>query len=240
MHKFPAEFAELLNDTGKRLMEEKPRPPAHRLLLSDAIIDPATARDCVKLLDRHLYTRLRPMVQRIPPSATWGMKKNYSEKLPKTVSVKTCHLRSRRALGYAEAEKMGLLAMLHSETLHRFAEAGTGLKLECPGAQAICYEHGDYSGPHNDHHPQDAEVRDGFVDLHIMFANDAVAHHWLVYEEKGHLRNIVNINLQGAVSLYRLPFWHYTTPLAAKPGREREARRWLVMVSFNITKRRAR
>jgi len=32
----------------------------------------------------------------------------------------------------------------------------------------------------------------------------------------------------GGVTAYRLPFWHYTTPLEGQP----EARRWLVLASF--------
>jgi len=36
-----------------------------------------------------------------------------------------------------------------------------------------------------------------------------------------------------SVAVYRLPFWHYTTPLLAKRGREAEARRWLLLGSFD-------
>jgi hypothetical protein len=32
--------------------------------------------------------------------------------------------------------------------------------------------------------------------------------------------------------VYRLPFWHYTTPLAAKPGAEATARRWVLLGTF--------
>jgi len=34
------------------------------------------------------------------------------------------------------------------------------------------------------------------------------------------------------VSAYRLPFWHYVTPLVAAPGRAREARRWVLLGTF--------
>jgi hypothetical protein len=34
-------------------------------------------------------------------------------------------------------------------------------------------------------------------------------------------------------SPYRLPFWHYTTPLIAKRGQEARARRWLLLGSFD-------
>jgi hypothetical protein len=32
--------------------------------------------------------------------------------------------------------------------------------------------------------------------------------------------------------VYRLPFWHYTTPLVAKPGAEDAARRWVLLGTF--------
>ncbi len=40
--------------------------------------------------------------------------------------------------------------------------------------------------------------------------------------------------MQGAISIYKLPFWHYTTPLWGKPGREDAARRWLLLGTFRI------
>ena len=72
-------------------------------------------------------------------------------------------------------------------------------------------------------------MKDGFVDFHVMFTNKAVHHQYLVYEHRGHFSKIVDINVQGGISIYRLPFWHYTTPLAAKRGREADARRWLLL-----------
>ena len=243
MRRFPAEFSDLLNAkgrgqlTGRAAASRPARGPM--FVLCDGIIDPATARACTRLLDRHVYSMLRPLVDPIPRDSITGMKENYGEMLPKTVSVKTAFLFSRRFRAFAKAEEIGLVSLLRSESLHRFAESVTGLRLQRAAPQVICYETGDYSGPHNDHHPENDNVKDGFVDLHIMFGNDAVAHQWLVYEQDRHFRNIRDVNLQGGVSVYRLPFWHYTTPLAAKPGREKEARRWLLLVSFEIVRRDA-
>ena len=36
----------------------------------------------------------------------------------------------------------------------------------------------------------------------------------------------------GRITAYRLPLWHYTTPLVAKRGREAEARRWVLLGTF--------
>jgi hypothetical protein len=32
--------------------------------------------------------------------------------------------------------------------------------------------------------------------------------------------------------VYRLPFWHYTTPLVGRPGKEDAARRWVLLGTF--------
>ncbi len=101
------------------------------------------------------------------------------------------------------------------------------------GRQVICYESGDYSGPHNDHHPENADERNGFVDFHVMFSNDGVGHQLLVYEDHRHfLSTSHDVSGRSAVAIYRLPFWHYTTPLIARKGNEATARRWLLLASF--------
>lgn len=242
MRAFPAEFGELLNAKGRKWMADHPpgsRPAARNgfFELIDGIMDPATARSCVRLLDRNVYPVLRHYVDKIPRGSISGMTRNYSEKLPKTMSMKTCILFNRRFQAYEPAEAIGLVSMLRSASIRELAEASTGLRLERVAPQVILYEAGDYVGPHNDHHPQNDRVKNGFVDLHIMFSNDLVAHQWLVYEEERHLKQIRDVNLKGGVAVYRLPFWHYTTPLAARRGREPQARRWLLLASFEIVRR---
>ncbi len=247
MRAFPAEFSDLLNAKGRKWIADHPagsRPAARNgfFELIDGIMDPAAARSCVRLLDRTIYPLLQHYVDRIPRGSISGMTRNYSEKLPKTMSMKTCILFNRRFRAYEPAESIGLVSMLRSDSLRELAEASTGLRLDRPAPQVILYETGDYVGPHNDHHPQNDRVKNGFVDLHIMFSNDAVAHQWLVYEQERHLKNIRDINLKVGVAVYRLPFWHYSTPLAARRGREMGARRWLLIASFEIAwrvKRRA-
>src|SRR5437660_1229172 len=88
-----------------------------------------------------------------------------------------------------------------------------GRRLLAGARQVICYQAGDYSGPHNDHHPEDEGTCNGFVDLHIMFSNDAVAHQLLVYEERRYLSGAHAVSGAPSMAIYRLPFWHYTTPL---------------------------
>jgi hypothetical protein len=99
----------------------------------------------------------------------------------------------------------------------------------------LCYGPGDYAGPHTDHHPEDSRARDGYVDMHLTLSGPGVAQQWLVYAEGGHFRHVLNVNTAGGITAYRLPFWHYTTPLVATPGRERTARRWVVLGTFRYT-----
>jgi hypothetical protein len=66
-----------------------------------------------------------------------------------------------------------------------------------------------------------------------MFSNAAVAHQLLVYEEKRFLSASREVSGGPSIAVYRLPFWHYTTPLIARPRAERQARRWLLLGSFD-------
>ncbi|HET8772370.1 MAG TPA: hypothetical protein VFP80_01210, partial [Thermoanaerobaculia bacterium] len=163
------------------------------------------------------------------------MKENYTDKLPKTVRVKTVTFNSPRSKVLDAARQCGLASLMWSRSFLNLAQRATTPRLRTDywARQVICYEHGDYSGPHNDHHPEREEARNGFVDLHVMFSNDGVGSQSLVYEEKRYLSAIRNITSRAAIAVYRLPFWHYTTPLVARPGKESTARRWLLLGSFD-------
>ena len=241
-HMFPHEFADLLNARGRRLIDSPQRFDVfHKrgetpvIVLSD-LIDDATAKRCIQTLDQAFYPLLRRMHTPIPREAITGMKKNYSDTLRKTVRVKTATLNSRKSQALDAGRSTGLSQMMESQSFLRFAECIVGSPLNDAhwGRQVICYERGDYSGPHNDHHPESPVARNGFVDLHIMFSNDAVQSQWLVYEERGFLSQSHEVGTTSGIAVYRLPFWHYTTPLVARPGREKDARRWLLLGSFDF------
>ena len=68
--------------------------------------------------------------------------------------------------------------------------------------------------------------------IDISLASPAVEHQFLVYARAGHFTEMVNVATSGGVTAYRLPFWHYTTPLVAKPGLEARARRWVLLGTF--------
>lgn len=242
IRKFPAEFSQLLSPRGQRILAGNSQTDCGLFKDKSAyfanfpkLVDGKLVDDCINLMDKHLHPHLSIEQRKIPPESITGMTENYSEQLTKTMHIRTAFFRRKDARSYQAAERIGLLRLMWSESFKTFAESVTGLKLLPQWSiQVSCYEHGDYAGPHNDHHPEQDLTRNGFVDVHVMFANDAVAHHYLVYEEKGHFSKIVDINNRGGISVYKLPFWHYTTPLAGKPGRENEARRWLLLGTFDI------
>jgi hypothetical protein len=233
--KFPTEFAALLTREGRALLSGRhPECGAlatgrSRFVALEGLIDATRARAAHALLTRALGELLSPMEQAIPRSATWGMKVAYREKLPKTVRVQTAMLDHDDSRALPRAREIGLLTMLRSSSFHAFAEALSGYPLRRQwGLQALCYRPGDYSGPHNDHHPDEPLGKDGYTDLHLTFCDAGVSHQWLVYEQRGHLSEIRSIATRGGVTCYRLPFWHYTTPMVGEPG----ARRWVLLGTF--------
>jgi hypothetical protein len=237
--RLPRDFAELLSPAGRRVLEGRHAlcgalaNPRTRFVSQHGLIDKAQAQNLRSVLARALTGRMQRLDQPIPPETIWGMKHNYEETLPKTVRVWTAYFESRREAAWRAAEEIGLLALLRSQSFKLFAERLSGRALQDGwGEQVLCYGPGDYSGPHNDHHPEDADTRAGYLDLHVSLVSAAVQSHFLVYARAGHLTEMLDTARDGLVSAYRLPFWHYTTPLQARPGRESEARRWVLLGTF--------
>ncbi len=237
MTRLPTQFAELLSPRGRRVLEG--RVPAlngvlktgQRFVSADGLLDRAKSRAVLAVLESAVAPHLTPMEAPIPPATIWGMTENYAELLPKTVSVKTVTMASRRSKGALAVERIGLERMLRSETFGRFAEVLSGRRVRPRwGTQVLAYGPGDYAGPHNDHHPEDPEARDGYTDVHLTFCTPGVARQTLVYAPRGHFSEEVSVNTLGGVTAYRLPFWHYTTPLVARP--RKHARRWVLLGTF--------
>ena len=155
--------------------------------------------------------------------------------------IRTASLDAKSGKAKRVAASLGLIAALKSDELRRFGERVTGKKLQPdPACQVICYEPGDYSGPHTDHHPEQRELRDGYIDIHIMLSSPKVASQLLVYERRqGMLNEVAEIGKGMSIAVYQLPFWHYTTPMLARPGVE-DARRWLLLASYTIDRKKPR
>ena len=241
MLRFPREFADLLTPRGRRMLDG--RHAAAGALREAAFValrgavDAAKARAARGLLEEALAPRLAPLARCIPPESISGQTRNHQERLVKTVRVRTAYLERRNSRAWRAAERIGLIAMTGSETWHRFAEMLAGRALDRKsGRQVLCYGPGDYAGPHTDHHPEDPRARAGYVDMHLTLSAPGVAHQWLVYAEAGHFRHVRDVNTVGGITAYRLPFWHYTTPLVAKRGRERGARRWVILGTFRYAR----
>jgi len=239
LRRFPAEFEDLLSARGRRLLAGAGplagalADPRRRFLAADGLLDAGRLEAGRLLLERHLLPYLARIDRPIPPEAIWDMRENYAELLPKAMRVSTATFERRRGRAFEAAARIGLLAMLRSASFRAFGEAIAGQALARHwGIQALCYRPGDYAGPHNDHHPENPDARAGYVDVHLTLASPAVSQQWLVYAVAGHFSRIETTARTGRLTAYRLPFWHYTTPLVAKRGREAEARRWVLLGTF--------
>ncbi|MCA2978868.1 MAG: hypothetical protein INH41_05860 [Myxococcaceae bacterium] len=236
MRRLPDEFEDLLSRRGLAVLSRRLRAGlagGATFSAETGLLDARRARSVRDLLDRTLRDVLTPMADPIPDWTITGMQHDYGELLPKAVRVKTATFSSRRSRAFARARDLNLHAMLASASYRAFAEALAGRPLKRGhGTQVLCYGPGDYAGPHNDHHPEDPAARGGYTDVHLTFCTDAVRRQTLVAARDGHFTDTSDVATVGGVTCYRLPFWHYVNPLEARRGRERDARRWVVLGTF--------
>lgn len=239
---FPSEFAALLNRRGRAILNGRAssltiglKRAGKRYVSFPNVIESNKVVDCIQLLRRSMYPKMRRVDVPIPREALTEMRKDYSELLPKAMLLKSAPLVSKAARDTRAAVEIGLLAMLRSASMYEFAQRVSGLHLDRDiGCQVLCYEHGDYVGPHNDHQPESDPMMRGYVDVQVTLTSRDVEHQYLVYEVAGHLSHSVFIAEPSLISVYWLPFWHYVTPLVASHKRERTAQRWLLLSSFEI------
>jgi hypothetical protein len=231
----PAEFEDLLNSQGRRVLAGTHEmcgalaDPRRRFLMRDDLLDRAKAARLRKALQDGLAGTLEPLDKPIPPESIWDMRRDYGELLPKTARSRTIFFDSRREPGAKAAERIGLVKMMRSQSFRAFASALAGRKLRSGwGTQVLRYGPGDYAGPHNDHHPESKDAKKGYVDLHLSLCTPQVEHQWLVYSRAGHFSEIVSVAGAATLTAYRLPFWHYTTPLAGTA----KAARWVLLGTF--------
>lgn len=230
----PAEFEELLSRQGRRVLAGTHAlcgalaDPRRRFLMADDLIDRARAARLRRRLEAELVDTLEPIERPIPPETIWEMKRDYRELLPKTTRAATIYFESRREPGVKRAERIGLARLMKSQSFHAFAEALAGARLAAGwGQQVLRYGPGDYAGPHNDHHPENPRARSGYIDLHLSLSA-GVNHQWLIWSRAGHFSEIVSVAGAATITAYRLPFWHYTTPLVGGP----KAARWVLLGTF--------
>ena len=239
MAKVPTEFEDLLTPAGRRVLAGTAdvcgtlADPRRRFISLTGMIAKSRAENLRKVLEAELRPLLSEMAMPIPPETVWEMTHNYAEWLPKTARVKTAYLERKRSKAYQRAQEIGLIDLLASSSFVHFAGEIAGKALDKRGGQQVlCYGPGDYAGPHNDHHPEDARAAKGYLDIHLSLVGPGVLHQYLVYAKSGHFTEIAPVHETGIITVYRLPFWHLTTPLQAKPRREKDARRWVLLGTF--------
>jgi hypothetical protein len=240
----PIEFEELLTPAGKRVLAGSApnlcgalADPKRRFIALSGMVATSKAERLRATLEREMAGLLTDLNQPIPPETIWEMKCNYDDWLPKSVRCRTAYLENRRGAAWRRAKELGLIDLLSSDSLIAFAEAVLGRKLDPKGGQQVLrYGPGDYSGPHTDHTPEIKRAAKGYLDFHLSLASPGVAHQYLVYAKSGHFTEMVPVAESGCLTLYRLPFWHYTTPLQAKPKQERKAARWVLLGTFLFAK----
>ncbi|MBM3538617.1 MAG: hypothetical protein FJX55_12380 [Alphaproteobacteria bacterium] len=240
MKALPKDFADLLSARGRRILEGRDRgvrgaiaDPRRPFLALDGALDRDKAAAVWRLLDRALGPHLVKLSQPVPPESISGQTRKYQERLRKTVRNRTAYLERRDSRAWRAAEEIGLIAMTASDSYRRFVEIVAGRPLARKfGRQLLCYGPGDYAGPHTDHHPEDPRAASGYIDFHLSFAGPGVQRQLLVYARDGHFTEEADVATAGGISAYRLPFWHFTTPLKARPGQEATARRWVVLGTF--------
>lgn len=231
----PVEFEDLLSRAGRRVLAGT-HPlcgalanPRTRFLAAQDLLDRAKAARVRRTLEAELPEVLEPIEKPIPPDTIFEMKQDYAELLPKSSRARTIYFESRREPGVKAAERIGLARMMRSQSFRAFAEALAGRTLRSGwGLQVLRYGPGDYAGPHNDHHPENEKAKGGYIDLHLSLCTPDVEHQWLVYSRAGHFSEIVSVAGPATVTAYRLPFWHYTTPLVGTP----KAGRWVLLGTF--------
>jgi hypothetical protein len=236
----PTEFEDLLTPAGKRVLSGNApgicgalADPKRRFIALSGMVSTTKAERLRVTLEREMAALLTDLGRPIPPETIWEMKRNYDDWLPKTVRCRTAYLENRRGAGWRRAKALGLVDLLSSKSLVAFAEAVLGRTLDPEGGQQILrYGPGDYSGPHTDHTPEIERAANGYLDVHLSLVGPGVARQYLVYAKGGHFTEMAPVAKTGCLTLYRLPFWHYTTPLQAKPKRERSAARWVLLGTF--------
>ncbi len=206
---------------------------AHGFCQIPKLLSPKTCADLLRLLDEYVYPTLRVVSDPIPDWTMTNMQHNGDELLPKVQHNKTAFLARRNAKEFRAVTRTGIIDMLQSASFISLVNRIAGKNFrKTSGVQVLCYEPGDYVGPHNDHFPEEPQAKNGYVDVHLSLCTDSVHSQQLVYTRRKHFSQVCNLAQNGLLTAYHLPSWHYVTPLVAKVGEESKARRWVLMATF--------
>lgn len=234
MKVFPSEFEAMLSAEGRKLLAGD--HPAVGILsrenfyASDTLVDHTHLAKYTQVIHDTFEELLVPMVRPLPsPMASYASNADLLPKVAKMRGVPT-KPGETDSEAFKRAEELGIVAMLNSESYVKFCNLLAGRTLEGPAQlQLFAFAHGDYAGPHADHHPDHPRQKNGYCDVHLTFCTPGIREQWIIYEEGGHFAQQRSLAGTGTITAYRLPTWHYTTPLRADSP---EDRRWLVLSSF--------
>jgi len=228
--RFPSEFEGLLSARGRRVLRGKDARARGALTRGTfysetGLLHDRWARHGAEVL-AHAFADVMVDLARELPSAFSSVATGM-ELLPKVCRQLTT---PTTPLALERAHDCGLYELLHSDSYKAFVAVLAGQPLRGPESlQVLAYRPGDYAGPHTDNHPQEPSVRHGYTDVHLTFCTPGVVRQLIVYERDGHLSQAASLAESGTLTAYRLPFWHYTTPLETKHP---HARRWLILGTF--------
>jgi len=236
MRTFPAEFADLLNPAGRAfLRRRKPIAAGVRAFTSGVpyigfqdFLAGNTISACYRLLESAFNEFTFDLHRTMPPHLGWRSISDWSG----SQRNRTNFFNKDWPEAMNRALEVNYLQMLRSSSVVEFAHKATGLPLfvtQDHSAQVSVYDEGDFVGPHCDAKGQNGRMHP-FIDFHLSFPNRHVQSQWLMYErEAGYMSGMIDLNVPGQIGVYRLPLWHQVTPLQAKRGKARQARRWLMM-----------
>ena len=183
-----------------------------------------------RVLEEALTPVLEPLAKPIPPETIWEMRRDYGELLPKTSRSRTIFFDSRREPGVKAAERIGLVRMMRSASLPRLRRgAGRPQAAHGLGPAGAALRAGRLCRPAQRPPSREPGCQGAATSTCISAcARRASTHQWLVYSRAGHFSEIVSVAAPATVTAYRLPFWHYTTPLCGTA----KAARWVSAGTF--------
>jgi len=227
--RFPHELEAMLSTRGRRVQAGKDRAlngglGREGVLFASGLFDAKLSRQVPALLDRTFAGLLEEFADPAPPAA-YASLFNSQERLPRVGRGRSLEFGPLvESRGSVRAAEIGLTQLLASEGFRRFAEVLAGASLTGPSSmKALLQRAGDYSGPSTGHLPEEANARGGFVALELSFGTEGITRQFSVHERDGHLNAIHRVDVHGGLTAWRLPRWHYTTPLEVKRA---AARRW--------------
>lgn len=232
--RFPADPGVLFAAPARRKLDTPPRPgtslreSGRRLAWFPGVLQEIHRRHFVRVLkdtfEEHLIRDEAP----IPRHLMTRMRAAHCEVLPHVRRNWTVFFDSSKLIQRVAADS-GFKAFCRSNFFHTIAERWSGYSLHpCTFYQVISYESGDYVGPHNDHHPENTRLRNGYVDVQLTVSEQGVTDQTFLWEVDDHLDHQVRVGIASGLSVCCLPFWHQVTPLISVE----DARRWVVALTF--------